>query len=100
MFDSGVMTGLLFAMVGMVYEKSHSREIFKMSGFGRMMPGTPPPHHRRPVIAGMPTAGRGRDAHGLVFFFLCVLFCFLLGDWQSLVPLVGLFGRAGRPILT
>jgi NADH-quinone oxidoreductase subunit M len=39
MFAHGVMTGLLFALVGLVYEKAHSREIFKMGGFGRAMPG-------------------------------------------------------------
>jgi len=39
MFAHGIMTGLFFALVGLVYEKAHSREIFKMGGFGRMMPG-------------------------------------------------------------
>jgi NADH-quinone oxidoreductase subunit M len=39
MFAHGVMTGLLFALVGLVYEKAHSREIFRMGGFGRVMPG-------------------------------------------------------------
>jgi NADH-quinone oxidoreductase subunit M len=39
MFAHGVMTGLFFALVGLVYEKAHSREIFKMGGFGRAMPG-------------------------------------------------------------
>jgi NADH-quinone oxidoreductase subunit M len=39
MFAHGVMTGLFFALVGLVYEKAHSREISKMGGFGRMMPG-------------------------------------------------------------
>ncbi|HSE92572.1 MAG TPA: NADH-quinone oxidoreductase subunit M [Methylomirabilota bacterium] len=39
MFAHGVMTGLFFALVGLVYEKAHSREIFKMGGFGRVMPG-------------------------------------------------------------
>jgi NADH-quinone oxidoreductase subunit M len=39
MFAHGIMTGLFFALVGLVYEKAHSREIFKMSGFGRAMPG-------------------------------------------------------------
>jgi NADH-quinone oxidoreductase subunit M len=29
----------LFALVGLVYEKAHSREIFRMGGFGRAMPG-------------------------------------------------------------
>ena len=39
MFAHGIMTGLFFALVGLVYEKAHSREIFKMGGFGTMMPG-------------------------------------------------------------
>jgi len=39
MFAHGVMTGLFFALVGLIYEKAHSREIFKMGGFGRAMPG-------------------------------------------------------------
>jgi NADH-quinone oxidoreductase subunit M len=38
MFAHGVMTGLFFALVGLVYEKAHSREIFRMGGFGRVMP--------------------------------------------------------------
>jgi NADH-quinone oxidoreductase subunit M len=39
MFAHGIMTGLFFALVGLVYEKTHSRAIFKMGGFGTMMPG-------------------------------------------------------------
>src|SRR4026209_2582271 len=39
MFAHGLMTGLFFALVGLVYEKSHSRAIFTMGGFGKMMPG-------------------------------------------------------------
>src|SRR6184192_581885 len=39
MFAHGVMTGLFFALVGLVYEKAHSRAIFAMGGFGRVMPG-------------------------------------------------------------
>ncbi len=40
MFAHGVMTGLFFALVGMIYEKAHSREIFKMGGFASKMPAT------------------------------------------------------------
>src|SRR5205823_6322611 len=39
MFAHGIMTGLFFALVGLVYEKAHSREIGKMGGFGTVMPG-------------------------------------------------------------
>jgi len=39
MVAHGIMTGLFFALVGLVYEKAHSRAIFTMGGFGTMMPG-------------------------------------------------------------
>jgi NADH-quinone oxidoreductase subunit M len=39
MFAHGIMTGLFFALVGLIYEKAHTREIGKMGGFGRRMPG-------------------------------------------------------------
>src|SRR6266516_6418160 len=39
MFAHGIMTGLFFALVGLVYEKAHSRAIFSIGGFGQMMPG-------------------------------------------------------------
>ncbi|HXG02899.1 MAG TPA: NADH-quinone oxidoreductase subunit M [Candidatus Binatia bacterium] len=39
MFAHGIMTGLFFALVGLVYEKAHSREIGRMGGFGHAMPG-------------------------------------------------------------
>lgn len=39
MFSHGIMTGLLFALVGLIYEKAHSREILKMGGFAKGMPG-------------------------------------------------------------
>jgi len=39
MFSHGIMTGLLFALVGLVYEKAHTRDILKMGGFGKRMPG-------------------------------------------------------------
>jgi NADH-quinone oxidoreductase subunit M len=38
MFAHGIMTGLFFALVGLVYERSHTRDIDKMGGFARRMP--------------------------------------------------------------
>lgn len=34
----GIMTGLLFALVGMVYERAHTREIGKLGGVAAVMP--------------------------------------------------------------
>ncbi|MEO0277585.1 MAG: NADH-quinone oxidoreductase subunit M [candidate division WOR-3 bacterium] len=39
MFSHGIMTGLLFALVGLVYEKAHTRDALSMGGFGKKMPG-------------------------------------------------------------
>ncbi len=38
MFSHGVMTALFFAVVGMVYDQAHTREIPKLSGFRKVMP--------------------------------------------------------------
>jgi NADH-quinone oxidoreductase subunit M len=73
MFAHGIMTGLFFALVGLVYEKAHSREIFKMSGFGRMMPGIATAF----TIAGLSSLGLPATAG-----FVAELLTFL-GAWQS-----------------
>lgn len=38
MFAHGVMTGLFFALVGLVYERAHTRAVLRMGGFGLRMP--------------------------------------------------------------
>jgi NADH-quinone oxidoreductase subunit M len=38
MFSHGVMTALFFAVVGMVYDRAHTRDIPKLGGFSRLMP--------------------------------------------------------------
>ena len=38
MFSHGVMTALFFAVVGMVYDRAHTREIPKLGGFIKVMP--------------------------------------------------------------
>lgn len=38
MFSHGVMTALFFAVVGMVYDRAHTREISELGGFSKKMP--------------------------------------------------------------
>jgi NADH-quinone oxidoreductase subunit M len=38
MFSHGIMTALFFAIVGMVYDRAHTREIPRLGGFSRVMP--------------------------------------------------------------
>jgi len=73
MFAHGIMTGLFFALVGLVYEKAHSREIFKMGGFGTMMPGIATAF----TIGGLSSLGLPATA-GFVAEFLT-----FLGAWGS-----------------
>jgi NADH-quinone oxidoreductase subunit M len=73
MFAHGVMTGLFFALVGLVYEKAHSREIFRMGGFGRAMPGIATAF----TVAGLSSLGLPATAG-----FVAELLTFL-GAWRS-----------------
>ncbi len=76
MFAHGVMTGLFFALVGLVYEKAHSREIFKMGGFGRVMPGIATAF----TIGGLSSLGLPATAG-----FVAELLTFM-GAWRSQHP--------------
>jgi NADH-quinone oxidoreductase subunit M len=38
MFSHGIVTGLLFAMVGLVYDKTHNRNLDQLGGLARQMP--------------------------------------------------------------
>jgi NADH-quinone oxidoreductase subunit M len=67
------MTGLFFALVGLVYEKAHSREILKMGGFATMMPGIATAF----TIGGLSSLGLPATA-GFVAEFLT-----FLGAWSS-----------------
>jgi NADH-quinone oxidoreductase subunit M len=73
MFAHGIMTGLFFALVGLVYEKAHSRDIFRMGGFATMMPGIAVAF----TIGGLSSLGLPATA-GFVAEFLTVL-----GAWSS-----------------
>jgi NADH-quinone oxidoreductase subunit M len=73
MFSHGLVTGMLFFMVGMVYDRAHTREISKLSGLAGQMP----------VIAGLLAfasfASMGLPAlSGFMGEFLS-----LLGAWQA-----------------
>jgi NADH-quinone oxidoreductase subunit M len=73
MFAHGIMTGLFFALVGLVYEKAHTREIGRMGGFGQRMPG----------VAAAFTLGAlsSLGLPGLAGFVAEILT--FLGAWQS-----------------
>lgn len=76
MFAHGIMTGLFFALVGLVYEKAHSRDIPRMGGFGRDMPGIATAF----TVGGLSSLGLPATAG-----FVAELLTFL-GAWRSAHP--------------
>jgi NADH-quinone oxidoreductase subunit M len=73
MVAHGVMTGLFFALVGLVYEKAHTRDIPAMGGFARRMPAIAVFF----TLAGLSSLGLPGTA-GFVAEFLV-----FLGAWES-----------------
>jgi NADH-quinone oxidoreductase subunit M len=85
MFAHGIMTGLFFALVGLVYERSHTRYIPKMGGFASVMPGAATFF----TIAGLSSLGLPGTAG-----FVAELLVFL-GAWQSANPWWAIPGVVG-----
>jgi NADH-quinone oxidoreductase subunit M len=73
MFAHGMMTGLFFALVGLVYERAHTRWVPSMGGFASKMPGVAAFF----VLAGLSSLGLPGLA-GFVAEFLV-----FVGAWQS-----------------
>lgn len=73
MFAHGMMTGLFFALVGLVYDRAHTRWVPSMGGFARHMPWVAGFF----VLAGLSSLGLPGLA-GFVAEFLV-----FLGAWQS-----------------
>jgi NADH-quinone oxidoreductase subunit M len=69
----GVMTGLFFALVGLVYERAHSRHVPGMGGFGSVMPGAAAFF----TLAGLSSLGLPGTAGFAAEFMV------FLGAWQS-----------------
>ena len=73
MFSHGVMTALMFAVVGMVYDRAHTREIPKLGGFIKVMP-----------LAGIAFIIAGLVSMGMPGFSGFIAeFPIFMGLWQS-----------------
>ena len=84
MVNHGLSTGALFLLVGVLYERRHTREIAAYGGLAGIMPVTTALF----VIATLSSIGLP-GLNGFVGEFLI-----LLGTWASPAPLVG--GRGGE----
>jgi len=82
MFSHGVMTACFFAVVGMVYDRAHTREITKLGGFFKKMPWAAVGF----IVAGLVSMGMpgfsGFNAEFPIF----------MGAWQASASLPAVLG--------
>jgi NADH-quinone oxidoreductase subunit M len=79
MFSHGIMTALFFAVVGMVYDRAHTREINQLGGLVRKMPWAAVGF----IVAGLVSMGMPG------FSGFVAEFPIFLGAWKS-VPIVAI----------
>lgn len=84
MFSHGVMTALFFAIVGMVYDRAHTREISRLGGFVKKMPWAAFGF----IVAGLVSMGMPG------FSGFIAEFPIFMGAWRS-VPLVAIIAALG-----
>jgi NADH-quinone oxidoreductase subunit M len=94
MFSHGVMTALFFAIVGMVYDRTHTREIAQLGGLFRKMPVAAVGF----IIAGLVSMGMP----GLSGFV--AEFPIFMGAWQvsplvAIIAILGVIITAGYILL-
>ncbi|MDP2661913.1 MAG: NADH-quinone oxidoreductase subunit M, partial [Dehalococcoidia bacterium] len=95
MFTHGTITGLLFAMVGLIYNRTHTREISQMSGLAHKMPLIA----IIMTIAGLASLGLP-GMSGFVAEFLIFLGSFSAWPWQTVLAVVAIVITAGYILWT
>ena len=95
MFTHGTITGLLFLLVGMVYDKAHTRHIPDMSGLANRMPLTALVF----VIAGLASLGLPGTS-GFVSELLVFLGTFQVWAWMTALAVLAIVVTAGYILWT
>ncbi len=90
MFNHGVTTGLLFLLVGYIYERTHTREISKLPGLGATIPIIA----IMMIIASFASIGLPALA-GFVGEFLAMSAAFNAVNWWAWVAIIGIIVNAG-----
>jgi NADH-quinone oxidoreductase subunit M len=90
MFAHGIMTGLFFALVGLVYDRAHTRDIPSMGGFATKMPVVATFF----TLAGLSSLGLPGTA-GFVAEFLVFLGAYEGANvWWAVAGIIGAFVTA------
>lgn len=89
MFSHGIVTGLLFAMVGLVYEKSHERNLDNLGGLARQMPVIAVVF----TVAGLASLGLpGTSGFAAEFITFVGSFSSAAVRWIQVYTVLGVFG--------
>jgi len=89
MFSHGIVTGLLFAMVGLVYEKSHERNLDNLGGLARQMPVIAVVF----TVAGLASLGLpGTSGFAAEFITFVGSFSSAAVKWIQVYTVLGVFG--------
>ena len=95
MFTHGTITGLLFALVGLIYEKAHTRYIPDLGGLASRMPVLATLF----VVAGLATLGLPGTS-GFVSEILVFLGTFPVWSWPTALGAFGIVVTAGYILWT
>ncbi len=90
MLAHGLITGLMFVMIGLMYERTHTREIAKLGGLARQMPIIA----TGMVFAGFASLGLPALA-GFIAEITVFLGAFQKYEWATLMAIFGVVLSAG-----
>ncbi|WBL35992.1 NADH-quinone oxidoreductase subunit M [Tepidiforma flava] len=90
MLAHGLITGLMFVMIGLMYERTHTREIARLGGLARQMPLIA----TGMVFAGMASLGLPALA-GFIAEVTVFLGAFQRFEWAVLAAIIGVVLSAG-----
>ena len=89
MFSHGIMTGLFFALVGMIYGRTHTRDIREMGGLGRRTPYLALAF----IVAGLVSLGLPGFS-GFIAEILVFIGAFKVYPWLTIIAVTGILFTA------
>lgn len=90
MFSHGVMTALFFAVVGMIYDQAHTREIVKLGGIRKVMPLVAPAF----IVGGLVSMGMPGFS-GFIAEFPIFMGVWQVQPWIAIVAAISIVVTAG-----
>ncbi len=94
MFSHGIMTALFFAIVGMVYDRTHTREISQLGGLFKLMPWAGTGF----IVAGLVSMGMPGFS-GFIAEFPIMMGVWQVAPWAAMIAILGVLITAAYILL-